>query len=128
KAPIGEETFTFRTLPALGNNPDFFRILSVSPSFGPVQGGTELTVTGQRFPEGMEAILGGVSAPLTYISSTEVKVVSPDFTAGANGGVGIKTLELRLPAVNPGDQVKNATRGNVFYAANIVAPPEENVK
>jgi PKD repeat protein len=126
KTPIGEEAFTIRIVAAASNNPNFFRIISVSPSFGPVEGGTELTITGQRFPSGMEAILGGVTLPVTHISPTEVKVTTPDFTA--SGGVGIKSIELRLPPAAPGEPVKNATRANVFFAASIVAPPEENVK
>ena len=60
-------------------------ITSVSPSSGPVAGGTTITITGTNFVLGAggEIRVGGVMAGgIAYISSTQLRAVTPPGTAG----------------------------------------------
>jgi hypothetical protein len=61
-------------------------ITSVSPSSGPTAGGTTITITGAGYVVGTggEIRVGGVLATgVTYVSSTQLRAVTPPGTAGA---------------------------------------------
>ncbi len=61
-------------------------ITSVSPSSGPIAGGTTITITGANYVLGAggEIRVGGVVATgIAYISSTQLRAVTPASTAGA---------------------------------------------
>ena len=59
-------------------------IISVSPSVGPLSGGTTITITGTGFVSGETVTVGGVNATnVTYISATSITSVTPSGSAGA---------------------------------------------
>lgn len=58
-------------------------VSSVSPSSGPVSGGTTVTILGSGFQTGESVAFGGVTATsVQFISSTEIKAVTPASPAG----------------------------------------------
>ncbi|MDN5331326.1 MAG: large repetitive protein [Tepidanaerobacteraceae bacterium] len=62
---------------------DFPRIEKVEPSEGPVDGGTEITITGQLFKKGAVVLIGGKSATgVTVISENTIKAKTPPHSAG----------------------------------------------
>jgi hypothetical protein len=88
-------------------------IATVSPSSGPVAGGTAITITGTNFVENQtEVSIGGVPAAgsVTWNSTTIIKAVTPAGIAGARnvvvttpGGSATKTAGfsyLPLPAIS----------------------------
>ena len=73
-------------------------LISVNPIAGPVVGGTNVTLTGTDLTTTESVTFGGVVAPFTVISETQVVAVTPPGAAGAvdivvttGGGSGIAT-------------------------------------
>jgi len=59
-------------------------LTGVSPSSGPVAGGTVITLTGTNFAAGATVTVGGVAATnVQVVSATQVRVTTPAGTAGA---------------------------------------------
>jgi hypothetical protein len=89
-------------------------ITSVSPSSGPVAGGTTITITGANYVlgSGGEIRVGGVLATgITYISSTQLRAVTPAGTAGA------RDVLVRNP-----NGVTATLTGGFTYTAPVSAP------
>lgn len=58
-------------------------IAGVGPDSGPPVGGTSVTVAGSGFTHSASVLFGGVASPaVTYISSTELQVVTPAHSSG----------------------------------------------
>lgn len=58
-------------------------ISSVGPASGSDQGGTAVTVSGSGFEHSASLSFGGITAPtVTYVSSTELKAVTPAHASG----------------------------------------------
>lgn len=58
-------------------------VLSLSPTSGPCNGATVVTITGANFtPSGMTVAFGAVSATFAYISPTQITAVAPVQGAG----------------------------------------------
>ncbi|MBM3235253.1 hypothetical protein FJZ31_03030 [Candidatus Poribacteria bacterium] len=57
-------------------------IASVSPNAGPLEGGTEITITGTRFFGWAEVLIGGAEASASLVSPTKIKAETPPSTAG----------------------------------------------
>ncbi len=78
-------TFTFYDVPVIGDGGPGTD--GLNPSFGPVDGGTAVTVTGENFVDGQTSVtIGGtVIAPadVTVASDTELSFTTPAHTAGA---------------------------------------------
>jgi hypothetical protein len=62
------------------------RIDTVNPATGPLSGGTTITITGVDFITGCTVTVGGLSATVVSVSSTQVVVTAP---AGAAGSASI---------------------------------------
>jgi hypothetical protein len=94
---------------AYGDNPPP-TVLSISPSSGPINGGTATTITGTNFLSGATVTFGSnVAIDATVVSSTIITATSPANSAGAvnitvsnpDGQAG--TLwALQQPLSNPG--------------------------
>jgi hypothetical protein len=63
-------------------------ITNVSPSSGPVAGGTTVTINGSGFLPGARAFFGGIEVPAQVINSTTIEAVTPEHLPGLNN-VGI---------------------------------------
>lgn len=76
---IGIDTVNFETAPT---------VTSVTPDFGRLAGGTEVTITGTRFAAGATATINGVvcTSP-TVVSATTVTCTTGAGTAGTGGAV-----------------------------------------
>ncbi len=57
-------------------------ITAVSPSQGPNEGGTAVTLTGTGFTGATDLVLGGDSLPFTVVSDTEITFTTPAHPAG----------------------------------------------
>ncbi|MES1241844.1 MAG: IPT/TIG domain-containing protein [Acidobacteriota bacterium] len=77
-------------------------ITALSPTFGPVGGGTEVTINGQNFVTGARARFGGLDAQTTFLGPTQVRAVTP--VAMAAGRVTVRV-------VNPDGQAAVLTDG-----------------
>ena len=66
----------------LGNHCTF-GATAVTPSFGPLAGGTVVTVVGSGFQAGATVTIGGTNAPVALVTSNAITVTSPPGTAGA---------------------------------------------
>ncbi|NMH28212.1 choice-of-anchor D domain-containing protein [Flavobacterium silvaticum] len=79
----------------------------ITPTSGPV--GTEVTITASANNlTGATAVFNGVSASVTQISSTQIKVIVP---AGATTGTLITTNSQGCQASNPFTVINNVTNG-----------------
>ncbi|MFD0617388.1 IPT/TIG domain-containing protein [Paenibacillus sp. GCM10027629] len=91
----GVGTFTYDTPPKLPAPV----ITQISPTSGPITGGTSVFIDGSGFDTGCKIYINGVEAQLlTYFNSTRLKVKSP--AAGSAGIVDIKII-------NPDGQESN---------------------
>lgn len=119
RTKVGEEVFTFKVKPGQ-NVPGFPSVQSLSPTFGPITGGTEIIVSGSNFTSDFSANFNGVAASdAEFISATELKVTTPSFQA-ATSSVGAKNLELRFSTPQG---IKNVMVENAFYATEEGATP-----
>jgi hypothetical protein len=60
-------------------------VTSISPSSGPITGGTTVTITGTGFTGATKVAFGDVAATsFTVVSSTEITAVSPAQAAAAH--------------------------------------------
>jgi len=63
----------------------FSKITSITPSHGPVGGGTPITVKGQGFAAGLELRVGALAAgQVRVVDSNTIEAVTPPGAAGAN--------------------------------------------
>lgn len=87
-------------------------ITSISPTSGPVAGGTQIRVNGTRFVSGARVNVQGRAATTTFVSATELRATTPAGTAGA----------ASVQVVNPNNQ--SATLNNAFtYTSTSGAAP-----
>jgi hypothetical protein len=78
-------------------------ISSVSPTSGPLAGGTVLTINGANFVSGAGVLVGGRSAATTFVSSSQLRATTP---AGASAAA------VAVQVTNPNGQ--SASRSNAF--------------
>jgi hypothetical protein len=68
-------------------------LTSLSPTSGPKQGGTLITLNGTNFVSGAKVYVGGVLSPtITFVSAAQVKAVTP------KGAVGQQTVTITNPS------------------------------
>lgn len=79
---------------------------SVSPTSGPVTGGTTVTILGNGFQSGATVAFGGVAAAsVNYVSSTEIQAVTPSSSAGT----------VAVAVANTGSQTGTLASAFTFY-------------
>ena len=84
-------------------------VTSISPSSGPMGGGTSVTITGSGFVSGATVTNGGAAATgVTFVNSTSITAITPAGTAGAQNVV----------VTNPDSQFDTLT-GGFTYGAEI---------
>ncbi|MBM3235315.1 hypothetical protein FJZ31_03340 [Candidatus Poribacteria bacterium] len=57
-------------------------IASVTPNAGPLEGGTDIIITGTRFLSGADVFIGGAEVSANVASPTKIKAETPPSTAG----------------------------------------------
>jgi len=78
---------------------------TVSPSSGPVTGGTAVTITGTGFATGATVSFGGTAAiSVTVVGSTTINAITPARSSGA----------VNVVVTNPGGQSGTLTNGFVY--------------
>ena len=102
-APNMSEFFT--ATPNTAPDPDV-----VTPSSGPVTGGTSVTISGSGFATGASVTFGGTPASATVVGSTMINAVAPAHASGA----------VTVVVTNPGGQSGSISNGFVYASA---APP-----
>jgi hypothetical protein len=84
----------------------------VTPSSGPVDGGTEVTILGHGFADGAVVTFGGAyAASVTWVSATEIVAVTPPHTA---------PQWVTVLVTNPDEEVFTFT--DAFRYADVTAP------
>lgn len=68
-------------------------VTSISPSFGPTAGGTNVTITGTNFDSGTVTIGGALATDVEIVSSTQITATTPSGTAGARDLVFTRTSD-----------------------------------
>lgn len=93
-----------------------FSLIQAVPNFGPPSGGTEVRIEGTGFSLPVEVTFGGISVPVLGVTSTSIRVVSPqiELPSGQNQVVSISVL------VNVGEEdFASGTLGSAFtYTRN----------
>jgi hypothetical protein len=98
-------------------------VTGVSPSVGPTEGGTTITVTGTKFSGTTAVQVGGVAATsFTVNSDTSLTVVTPAHAAGQVDVV-VSNQEFDS-AVNGGSKFTYVTRAVVSSLSPSSGPPE----
>lgn len=67
-----------------------FAVLSLSPDNGPAAGGTAITVNGVGFVDGCTVNMGGQVVTATFVSPTQLAIISASNTAGTVGSLIIR--------------------------------------
>jgi YVTN family beta-propeller protein len=65
------------------------KIARISPSTGQVEGGDQVVITGSNLTDTTKVLFGGVEADVTFVSDTELHVVTPDKSDHRPGTVGV---------------------------------------
>jgi hypothetical protein len=104
------QVVTFRVATA---NPIPF-VTGVSPSSGPVAGGTAVTITGTNFAAGATVSFGSAAATnVTVVSSTSITATTPAGSAGA----------VTVTVTNPGSQSGSLSNGFTYSGNGTLAAP-----
>ena len=82
-------------------------VTSVTPSSGPLAGGTSITITGTGFVSGASVTIGGTTAASSFVSSTSLTATTPSGTAGAKSVV----------VTNPDTQTSNTNITFTYMAS-----------
>jgi hypothetical protein len=83
-------------------------VSSVSPNTGPSLGGTLVTIAGINFVNGATVTFGGVAATsVTFDSSSELRCITPAFSAGA----------VDVVVTNPDKQIGTLSGGYIYEPA-----------
>lgn len=102
--------------PNAGNN-FVFRITTISPAFGPAEGGTRVTIVGELFTEPVQVFVGGVAA--TDVVFKGETTISADVPAQNPGPADVVVVR--------GDGKQTTLKGGFLYLADIrisgVQPP-----
>ncbi len=85
-------------------------LTGVSPTSGPVAGGTTVTLTGTGFVTGATVTIGGADASASFVSSTHLTATTPAHAVGAADVV----------VTNPDSQVDTLVAGFTYV---VVQPP-----
>lgn len=91
-------------------------VTAVSPIAGPLAGGTTVIITGTNFSLPSTVYLGATTVPNTYISPTQLSIVTPAVTASAELHITVQSLSGRS-AESPAD-VFTYTNGPIVDAVN----------
>ncbi len=83
------------------------QIGTITPSSGPVAGGTSVTISGTGFATGATVSFGGTNASATVVGSTTINAVAPSHSSGP----------VNVVVTNPGGQSDTETNGYVYAAA-----------
>ncbi len=76
-----------------GTNGEPPAILSISPTEGPVEGGTRVLISGERFEQGARVFFGGVEVDQAEVSVPSARRISAKAPqAGAPGSVSVKVV------------------------------------
>jgi hypothetical protein len=89
------------------------QISGVSPSSGPIAGGTAVTISGTGFTAGATVTFGGTSASATVVGSTTINAIAPSHASGS----------VNVVVTNPGGQSATLTNGYSYASA----PPAPTV-
>ena len=87
-------------------------IAAISPTSGPTNGATAITITGTGFTSGSTVSFGGVKVPVTFNSSTSLSVVSPP---------GSGTVDLVVST--PGGTSATGPADRFTYFVPAIPPP-----
>ena len=79
----------------------------VSPSSGPVSGGTPVTISGSGFATGATLSFGGSAASAVVVGSTTINTIAPGHAAGP----------VNVVVTNPGGQSGTLVSGYVYASA-----------
>jgi hypothetical protein len=80
-------------------------VTSISPTSGPLAGGTSVTITGTGFVSGATVTIGGTDAAGVFVSVTSITATTPAGTAGVKNVV----------VTNPDTQFGTKTGGFTYY-------------
>jgi len=83
------------------------KVQSVTPSSGPVVGGTAVTISGTGFANGATVSFGGTAASATVVGSTTINAVAPAHASGA----------VNVVVTNPDGQSSTLTSGFAYASA-----------
>lgn len=93
-------------------------ITNVTPTSGPVAGGTVVTITGTQFVSGATVTIGGVAcATTTFVSATSIQCTTPNMTSA-----GLKSIVI----TNPDTQSVTSTNSFQALAAPTLASVTPN--
>jgi len=85
-------------------------VISISPSFGPLAGGTKVTITGTGFLSGATVTIGGTAATgITVVNATSITATTPAGTVGA------KNVMVTNPDNQLGTLVSAFTYSNTWW-------------
>ena len=103
-------------------SPTPLAVTSVSPSSGPVSGGTAITITGTGFVSGATVRVGGVAATgVTVVSATQLRATTPA------GYVGAQNLQVTNPtgqsALAPSGFTYSSSTPTTQLTVTSVSPP-----
>ena len=100
--------------PSIPSPVDDFKVTAVSPTSGPDDSITELTITGFGFEAGAMVTVGGAASDVRVISSRTIKAVAPIHPAGA----------VDVIVTNPGGRTSRLANAYTYvgFTLNAVSP------
>lgn len=99
------------TMPGSGSSPTAPTLSSISPTLGPISGGTLVTINGTNFADGATVSFGSAGASsITFVSATQLEAVVPPGPAG----------NANVTVTNPGGQSTSLANAFVYGSGPTV--------
>ncbi|WP_298627779.1 Ig-like domain-containing protein [uncultured Legionella sp.] len=93
-------------------------ITSITPDFGPIEGGNTIIITGNNFAQGLLVYIGSqLATQINVLSSTRIQVIVPALLSGTSGPV------VDVVVQNPDGQKIISTDGYTYLQSGKPMPP-----
>lgn len=93
------------------------KILTVSPTSGPIDGGTKVTIFGEGFQAPVQVFFGSAEVQVLNVTFSQIQIVAPKASDTAAGGSGAVTGFVDLRVIN----INSGTTGTLASAFRYVA-------
>lgn len=116
-SPSGQVSYTVPGGSGGGSTAPTFS--AISPTSGPLGGGTTVTVTGTNFRSGSQVWVGGRAASTTFVSSTQLRATTPAGTAAGLTHVSVTTPSYATVTRNSAFTYTSSTSGSAPTFSSI---------
>lgn len=110
---VANDAFTFRNTQLTPT------IYSLSPTSGPINGGTAVTIFGDGFQSPVQVFFGSAEAQVVSVDFSQIRVIAPDARSTNSNGSGTATGPVEVRVVNITSNTRATSPEQFRYVAKM---------